>query len=82
MAQVPKTIRTIPQVRTAMAEQDPMVRVGYFSEVAIVYKEEEAFLEAERCLMCTDPICITGCQVEFDIPGFIQKICVRDIRGS
>ena len=40
MAQQPKTIRTIPQDRTAMAEQDPEVRVGNFSEVALGYTEE------------------------------------------
>ncbi len=65
-----------------MAEQDPQVRIGNFSEVALGYTEEEAFLEAERCLMCTDPTCISGCPVEIDIPGFIQKICDKDIRGA
>ena len=82
MAQQPKTIRTIPQDRTAMSEQDPMARVANFTEVALGYEEKEAFLEAERCLMCADPICITGCPVEIDIPGFIQAICERDIRGA
>jgi glutamate synthase (NADPH/NADH) small chain len=82
MAQLPKTIRTIPQERTAMAEQEPEVRVGNFSEVALGYTEEEAAREAERCLMCTDPTCISGCPVEIDIPGFIQKICDKDIHGA
>ena len=78
----PKTIRTIPQERTAMAEQDPKVRVENFSEVALGYTEEQAAREAQRCLMCTDPTCIAGCPVEIDIPGFIQKICDKDIRGA
>jgi glutamate synthase (NADPH/NADH) small chain len=78
----PKTIRTIPQERTGMAEQDPKVRIGNFSEVALGYTEEQASREAERCLMCTDPTCISGCPVEIDITGFIQKICDGDIRGS
>ena len=65
-----------------MAEQEPEVRVGNFSEVALGYTEEEAAREAERCLMCTDPTCISGCPVEIDIPGFIQKICDKEIRGA
>ena len=56
------------------SEQDPMVRVGNFSEVALGYTEEEAAREAERCLMCTDPTCISGCPVEIDIPGFIKLV--------
>ena len=82
MAKQPKTIRTIPQDRTAMAEQDPKVRVANFTEVALGYTEDEAALEAERCLMCTDPTCISGCPVQIDIPGFIQAICDKDIRGA
>ncbi len=82
MAQQPKTIRTIPQERTAMAEQDPKVRVGNFSEVALGYTEEQAAREAQRCLICADPTCISGCPVGIDIPGFIQAICDKDIRGA
>ncbi len=78
----PKTIRTIPQERTAMAEQDPKARIENFSEVALGYDEARALREAERCLMCADPTCIAGCPVEIDIPGFIQKICDKDYRGA
>jgi len=77
-----KTIRTIPQERTAMAEQSPHERIKNFSEVALGYTEQEALREADRCLMCSEPTCVAGCPVEIDIPGFIRKICEKDFRGA
>ena len=79
---VAKTIRTIPQERTPIPEQKPMDRIKNFSEVALGYRLEDASIECERCLMCDDPKCIAGCPVLIDIPGFIQKICEKDYRGS
>lgn len=78
----PKTIRTIPQERTPIPEQKPMERIKNFDEVALGYTEADALNEAQRCLMCSDPTCITGCPVEIDIPGFIQKICERDYKEA
>jgi glutamate synthase (NADPH/NADH) small chain len=77
-----KTIRTIPQERTPMREQDPLVRAQNFSEVACGYHVEEALREAERCLLCPDQPCVRGCPVSIDIPGFIQKIGAKDFRGA
>jgi glutamate synthase (NADPH) small chain len=78
----PKTIRTIPQERTAMPEQAAATRVGNFSEVALGYTLEHARMESERCLMCDDPKCVAGCPVGVNIPAFIQKICEGDHRGA
>ena len=77
-----KTIRTIPQERTAIPVQEPSERVTNFTEVALGYGPREALIECERCLMCKDPSCIAGCPVSINIPGFIQKICERDFRGA
>ena len=77
-----KTIRTIPQERTPMQEQDPKVRATNFGEVACGYALEDALREAERCLMCPDEPCIRGCPVEIDIPGFISKITEKSLRGA
>ena len=70
-----RTIRTIPQRRTPIREQDPRERVRNFAEVSPGYREEDALQEAERCLMCPDQPCIGGCPVNVNIPAFIQKIC-------
>ena len=77
-----KTIRTIPQERTPMREQDAKVRAKNFEEVACGYNVEEASREADRCLMCPDEPCISGCPVGINIPGFIQKITERNLRGA
>jgi len=77
-----KTVRTIPQERTPMREQDAQVRAKNFSEVACGYSLEDARRESERCLMCPNPTCIAGCPVNINIPGFIQKIVDKDYRGA
>ncbi|HSB70527.1 MAG TPA: NADPH-dependent glutamate synthase [Candidatus Methylomirabilis sp.] len=69
-----KTIHTIPQGRTPMAEQDPAARGKNFTEVAQGYTLEEALREADRCLECKKPRCVAGCPVGIDIPGFIRAI--------
>lgn len=77
-----KTIRTIPQDRTKMREQDPQVRARNFAEVACGYDMGEALRESERCLMCPDQPCISGCPVNINIPGFIARIVEKDFRGA
>jgi glutamate synthase (NADPH/NADH) small chain len=57
-----------------MAKQDPKVRAKNFSEVALGYNEAEAQEEANRCLQCPKPQCVTGCPVEVPIPGFIKLL--------
>ena len=55
-------------------EQDPKVRAKNFNEVCLGYNEEEARLEASRCLSCKNPQCVTGCPVGINIPGFIKEV--------
>jgi glutamate synthase (NADPH) small chain len=77
-----KTIRTIPQERTAMREQPPQERACNFHEVALGYTVEHALREAERCLQCPDEPCVRGCPVGINIPAFIQKISEKSYRGA
>jgi len=57
-----------------MAEQDPLIRNANFEEVNLGLPEKVALLEAERCLLCKDPKCITGCPVGVNIPRFIELL--------
>ncbi|MDR0379874.1 MAG: NADPH-dependent glutamate synthase [Candidatus Accumulibacter sp.] len=77
-----RTIRNIPQERTPMREQDPAVRARNFEEVACGYHPDDAQRESERCLLCPDQPCISGCPVGIDIPGFIRKVNEKDLRGA
>ncbi len=77
-----KTIRSIPQERTPMREQEPAVRSKNFAEVACGYHPDDALRESERCLMCPDQPCVSGCPVGINIPGFIKKIGEKNLRGA
>lgn len=45
-----------------------------FEEVDLGYSEEQALIEAERCLNCKTRPCVSGCPVEIRIPDFIAEI--------
>ncbi len=55
-------------------ELDPTERIKNFKEVTAGYDEETAILEAQRCLQCKKPVCIDGCPIRNDIPGFIALL--------
>ena len=46
--------------RVPVREQDPKVRATNFKEVCLGYTDEEAMLEAKRCLSCKKPACMTA----------------------
>ncbi|MBN1389442.1 MAG: NADPH-dependent glutamate synthase [Candidatus Thermoplasmatota archaeon] len=60
--------------RVKMPEQPPEIRARNFQEVPFGLTEELALKEAERCLNCKNPLCMTGCPVAVKIPEFIQLI--------
>ena len=70
----------IPRVK--VREQDPKVRAANFEEVCYGYNDEEAALEASRCLDCKVPRCVGQCPVHVNIPGFIKKVAEGDLRGA
>jgi glutamate synthase (NADPH) small chain len=60
--------------RQKMPEQAPDVRNKNFSEVNLGFSEEDAKLEAMRCLQCENQPCSTGCPVNVNIRDFIGAI--------
>lgn len=60
--------------RPKMIEQDPKERIKNFNEVPYGLTEELVQLETQRCLQCGRPLCIEGCPVNIDIPGFIRLL--------
>ena len=68
--------------RVPVREQDPKVRATNFEEVCLGYNEEEAVAEAERCLNCKKPMCVSGCPVNINIPAFIEQVKNRDFEKA
>ena len=68
--------------RQRQHEQDPMVRRTNFDAVESNLTDEQAKLEASRCLNCKNPRCVQGCPVNINIPGFIHALKEGDIEKS
>ncbi len=65
-----------------MPSQNPLERIKNINEVALGYTQEQASLEARRCLQCKNAPCIKGCPVKIDIPGFIKAIENEDFQKA
>ena len=69
----PKERTAIPRVQ--MPELDAEYRShSRREEVNLGLNEEQALVEAKRCLDCANPGCTEGCPVGIDIPRFIKHI--------
>lgn len=66
----------IPRVK--MPELPVDYRITVETEVRQGISQEQAVLEATRCLDCPDPGCVKGCPVHNDIPGFIKNVERRE----
>ncbi|MDR2630849.1 MAG: NADPH-dependent glutamate synthase [Spirochaetaceae bacterium] len=65
-----------------MPAQAPEIRNKNVAEVALGYGENQARLEAERCLGCKNQPCVKGCPVQVPIPRFIAEIQKGDFKAA
>jgi glutamate synthase (NADPH/NADH) small chain len=65
-----------------MPEQEPDARRHNFEEVTLGYSAEEAMAEAEKCMQCRTPKCVSGCPVEVPIKDFINLIRDGDFMAA
>ncbi len=68
--------------RPKMIEQDPNIRKNNFEEVPKGLTVEMVKLEAQRCLQCGEPLCVTGCPVNIRIPQFIKLLKQEKFIGA
>jgi len=61
---------------------DPDYRNKNFEEVENNFTDEQALLEAKRCLNCKNAKCIAGCPVNINIPKFINEIKEGNIKEA
>jgi glutamate synthase (NADPH) small chain len=77
-----KKLKELAPKQNPMAERDAHERARNFKEVNLGYSLQDALAEAERCIQCAKPKCVTGCPVSIDIPRFIRHLLVRDLDGA
>jgi glutamate synthase (NADPH/NADH) small chain len=68
--------------RQSMPEQDANDRSRNFQEVNFGFTEQIAILEAQRCIQCREPKCMTGCPVMVNIPRFIRLVAEGDLPAA
>ncbi len=57
-------------------------RLRDFGEVDCGMTAPEAMAEAERCLQCKKPLCVSGCPVKIDIPAFLREVAAGDFKKA
>ncbi len=57
-------------------------RLNDFAEVESTYRWADALAEAQRCLQCARPSCVSGCPAGVDIPGFIRHLLVCNVDAA
>lgn len=65
-----------------MVHETEEIRSDKFAEVSIGYTTKEAIDEAKRCLNCKNPMCMQGCPIEHNIPGFINQLSMGNIGSA
>jgi glutamate synthase (NADPH/NADH) small chain len=76
-----------PSARMKIPRQEPIEQAAAersvnFLEVSFGFDLDRTILEAQRCLDCKKPLCIDGCPVSIDIPGFITLVLQKDYVGA
>lgn len=65
-----------------MNTEQQETKISKFAEINIGYTTKEAIDEAKRCLNCKNPLCVQGCPIEHNIPGFINQLSMGNIGGA
>ncbi len=76
-----KNINMTPQ-RTKNARLSMDERLTTFNEVELTYTEDEAQLEASRCMGCPSRWCSKECPADMPVPEFIKKLRACDYEGA
>jgi len=81
-APTPKPKRNPKAPRQQLPLLDPQQRAATCQEVALGFDQEQARIEALRCLNCKDPKCIEACPLHIDIKSFIARMVDGDLGAA
>jgi glutamate synthase (NADPH/NADH) small chain len=82
VSEQPSTPKASKAPRQKMPEQPSQERIHNFDEVPHGLTQEQAMVEASRCLQCKRPLCVDGCPVRIDIPDFIGHIAAGEFDAA
>ncbi len=68
--------------RQHMPEQPALARAANFEEVNLGYTPDLAAREAQRCLYCQKPTCMTHCPVGVKVQEFVDLIVAGDFAAA
>ena len=68
--------------RQSMPSQEADIRNANFGEVNLGFSEQLAMLEAQRCIQCKEPKCVSGCPVMVNIPKFLGFLVDCDLASA
>lgn len=57
-------------------------KIAHLAELHTGYTMKEAIDEAKRCLNCKNPLCVQGCPIDHDIPGWIHQLSKGNLGGA
>lgn len=66
----------------ALPSPDEATLAANFSKIKPRMTENEAVIEASRCLFCHDAPCTIACPSSIDIPMFIRQISTKNYKGA
>lgn len=64
------------------SEQESQKRICNMKEVTGTYTNEQAIIEASRCLECKNPLCMGGCPVNVKIPTFLKEVAKGNFKEA
>lgn len=61
---------------------EPHERISSFKEGLLLYSEEQAIEEAQRCIQCARPWCVEACPISQDCRLYLKQIAEGDFEGA